>query len=120
SLLAPAHNAGLTHDIVADKLGALGGTPFHLRVLDSSALAAGLHLPVSELKELRRALVTALDAALARVEREVAAASAIESVRASLPALAPLEVAPAVVPLCRTDAQLDAVLDAGAAEVELD
>src|SRR6185312_3023414 len=42
----------------------------------------------------------------------------VEPVRA--PAIAPLETDPLVVPLCRDDAQLDAVLDAGAREVELD
>jgi len=41
-------------------------------------------------------------------------------VRAALPTTSSLESAPSLVPLCRDDAQLDAVLDAGAREVELD
>jgi len=114
SPLAPARGAGLTRDVLADKLGALGGTPFHLGELDASELAASLHVPVSELKELRRRLVAELDAAIVRVDRVLGPATlptvAIES----------LAVAPHVVPLCRDDAQLDAVLDAGAPEVELD
>ncbi len=120
STLAPARGAGLTREMIADKLGALGGTAFHLGALDTTAVAPGLHVPVSELKELRRVLVAGLDAAIARVERTVAPGSVIEAVRARQPAPAAADLAPAVVPLCRDDAQLDAVLDAGAREVELD
>jgi len=80
-------------------------------------LAAGLHVPVSELKELRRALVAKLTAAIAHVERPVASASMIDEVRRPCPSL---DHDPIIVALCRTDAQLDAVLEAGATEVELD
>src|SRR5262249_48277971 len=79
-------------------------------------LAAGLHLPVSELKDMRRALVAALDDRLARVERVVAPAPVI----VVQPTITPLDTQPHVVPLCRDDAQLDAVLEARAREVELD
>jgi putative protease len=105
--------------VLADKLGALGGTPFHLGGVEAGALADGLHVPVSELKELRRAVVAELTAALTRVERSVAppSASLLDELRAPCPALAG---DPIVVPLCRSDAQLDAVLAAGATEVELD
>jgi putative protease len=97
-----------------------GGTPFHLGALDTTGLAAGLHVPVSELKELRRQLVTALEAAIVRVERTVAPAGVVEHLRAAAAPIAVLDVPAAVIPLCRNDAQLDAVLDAGAREVELD
>jgi putative protease len=155
SLLAAARGAGLTRELLVDKLGALGGTPFHLGALDTSGLAAGLHLPVSELKEIRRRLVIELDAALARVDREVERDSVVEAVRArvlrahvgtnepratdGVPAadreratdmprahvgtgdhIRAATSMPLLVPLCRDDAQLDAVLDAGAREVELD
>jgi len=43
--------------------------------------------------------------------------SVIESVRIATP---PLETTPIVIPLCRNDAQLEAVLAAGASEVEFD
>ncbi|HSK02763.1 MAG TPA: DUF3656 domain-containing protein, partial [Kofleriaceae bacterium] len=118
AVLAPARGAGLTHQLLADKLGSLGGTPFHLGALEASGLDGALHLPVSELKELRRAIVAQLDAAIALVDRAVVETSVIESVRATT--IAPLDDPPALVPLCRTDAQLDAVLEAGAHEVELD
>jgi putative protease len=117
--LQAARGAGLTRGVIVDKLGGLGGTAFHLGGVDTAALDDGLHVPVSELKELRRAIVTELTAALGRVERGVAPVSA-ELLDGLRPGCAPLDGAPLVVPLCRSDAQLDAVLDAGATEVELD
>jgi putative protease len=121
SLLAAARGAGITREILVDKLGSFGGTPFHLGGLDTSDLEAGLHLPVSELKEIRRQIVMELDAAIARVERDVESQSMIEVVRARVTANNMAhEALPIVVPLCRDDLQLDAVLDAGASEVELD
>jgi len=119
SPLGTARSGGLSREVLADKLGALGGTPFHLGEVDDGALDRGLHVPVSELKELRRVLVTQLEAALVRVDRTVASASVIEDVRRATAAPA-RDHAPLVVPLCRTDAQLDAALDAGVPEVELD
>ncbi|HEY5928546.1 MAG TPA: U32 family peptidase [Kofleriaceae bacterium] len=146
SVLAAARGGGITRELLADKLGALGGTPFHLGTLDTSKLDPGLHLPVSELKEIRRTLVVELDAAVARVERNVVTESVIASVRSQGSSHAnpradqradqradervdqradqraddQPDQLPTVVPLCRDDAQLDAVLDAGATEVELD
>lgn len=121
TVLVAARGAGLTEAMLADKLGAFGGTAFHLRSL-TAGLDGALHLPVSELKELRRALVAQLDAAVARVDRTLAPEPVVEVLRAAPGATAaaaddaPVEV----VPLCRTDAQLDAALDAGVPEVELD
>ena len=116
STLQPARGAGLSRDMLADKLGAFGGTPFQLGELRVE-LDGALHLPVSELKDIRRALVTQLEAIVARVDRHVVATSVIESLRTtSAPRVHDIEV----VPLCRTDAQLDAALDAGVPEVELD
>ncbi|HWO25603.1 MAG TPA: DUF3656 domain-containing protein [Kofleriaceae bacterium] len=123
SALAIARGAGLSREVLADKLGALGGTPFSLGALDASGLAGGLHVPVSELKELRRELVAQLDAAIVRVDRELAPAGITQVLRArpdEAGSGAAADAAPIAVPLCRSDAQLDAVLDAGAREVELD
>jgi putative protease len=120
SRLAPAQGAGLDAALLADKLGALGGTPFRLDAVNASGLAAGLHLPVSELKALRRGLCAALEAALARgAERTIAdPQAALESLRG--PAVAAEPGPPELVPLCRSDAQLEAVIAAGLPEVELD
>lgn len=113
---------GLDEGIIADKLGGFGGTAYHLRHLDVTALPAGMHLPVSELKRIRRAVVTELDAAW-DVPRSHACAE--------LPVWQSLKDLPIpkgigdqgprrVVPLCRDLAQLDAAIDAGCTEVELD
>lgn len=117
--LSPASARGLDEGTLGDKLGALGGTPFHLARLDASSLAPGLHLPLSELKPLRRALVEALSTRLDDPTREVAL-EAIAHVRASIPDVAARDEAPLVVPLCRSDEQLEAAIDAGVSEVELD
>nr|HEX4313322.1 DUF3656 domain-containing protein [Kofleriaceae bacterium] len=111
TLLAAARNAGVDDALLRDKLGALGGTAYRLGEL-TSELPPGLHVPVGELKALRRAIVAQLDAqpiVVARAPSELALAD-----------IAPLDEPMRVVPLVRDDAQLDAVLDAGAREVELD
>ncbi|MCC6620880.1 MAG: U32 family peptidase [Deltaproteobacteria bacterium] len=132
SALSAATGAGLTAELVADKLGALGGTPFRLEGIDARGLAPGAFVAPGELKALRRALVAELEAALdrgpARVVRDddviaelrarVGAAIG-DAVEAGGAAAAPATRA-MIIPLCRTDAQLDAVIAAGLPEVELD
>ncbi len=121
--LAPARGRGLDRALLESKLGGLGGTPFTLFDLDVAGLADGLHLPVSALKRLRRALV---DTLLPRIEQGAARAVDPEPALPRLRAQtirrgdAPSDITPAVIPLCRTDAHLDAVLAAGLPEVELD
>jgi putative protease len=61
--------------------------------------------------------VTELEAAVVRVDRTVEPAAVIDEVRRGV---APLEAPATLVALCRDDAQLDAVLDAGCRDVELD
>jgi putative protease len=122
--LAPARGAGLDEALLRDKLGAFGGTPFTLAKLDLSELAPGLHLPVSELKALRRDLVARLAADVERgPKRTVNAQPVLKEVRASLLAKVPevpAEDGARLLPLCRNDAQLEAVIAAGLREVELD
>jgi putative protease len=123
--LASAQGPGLGRALLEDKLGALGGTPFHLASLDLEGLEPGLHLPVAELKALRRALLAQLLPAIeAGPRRAVAEQSQVEALRAparALRAAAPSAAGtPLLLPLCRTEAQLEAVLDAGLREVELD
>lgn len=125
--LQPARGAGLDAALLADKLGGLGGTAFALAStgapggIDAAALPPGLHLPVSELKEVRRALVAALDADLARVDRDLAPGPVLAAVRDAVRIPDVTDPgAPAIVPLVRDDAQLDAALALGVPEVELD
>jgi U32 family peptidase len=123
-LLAEARGGGLDAALLRDKLAALGGTPFHLAELDTAALAAGLHLPVSELKALRRRLVAELTDVVSRGPvRAVREGPVLEDLRAQLRERVPASGAQTdvrLLPLCRTDAQLEAVLAAGLPEVELD
>ncbi|MFY9344340.1 MAG: DUF3656 domain-containing protein [Planctomycetota bacterium] len=117
-----ARGLGLDEAILRDKLAAFGGTPFRLGGLDTRGLAPGLHVPASELKALRRELVTAL---LPQVERgpvrTLDARPALARVRAALAAVAAGPVrSPFVVPLVRSEAQLEAVIAAGLPEVEID
>jgi putative protease len=125
SRLAAARGAGLGESLLLEKLASLGGTPFRLESLDLAGLAPGLHVPVSELKALRRTLVEAL---LRDVERgpprEVAAGSALEGLRSAARTAAfsnaPSTDEPHQVPLCRRDEHLEAAIDLGLPEVELD
>jgi putative protease len=144
ALLSPARSGGLGPDLLADKLGGFGGTPLRLGRLDTSALAPGLHLPVSELKELRRRITAELIASIERgparllIAAEPGAApgttpgatpgATIDALRAQarsrMPASRTLARGPVILPLCRTDEQLDVVLELagalGITEVELD
>jgi putative protease len=116
--LAPARGAGLDEALIREKIGAFGGTPFRLESLDAGGLAPGLHLPVSALKAVRRALVAALEDALNSRERVVAANPVLPGLLAHSIAADPGP--PQLVPLCRTDEQLEAAIAAGLPEVELD
>ncbi len=121
SALQPARGAGLDATLLRDKLGAFGGTPFRLGVLDAAALAPGLHVAASELKELRRELVAGLLPRLERgPERQLDPRPAIARVRAAQTTLPAAAAAPTVVPLVRSEPQLEAVLADGCREVELD
>ena len=124
-LLERSASRGLDEALLREKLGAFGGTPFRLAKLDLGALESGLHLPVSELKALRRALATEL---LPQLERGPAREVASEAVAPRLRARArnvrasawTPPATPELIALCRTDDQLEAALEAGVREVELD
>lgn len=116
---------GLDAEVLTDKLGALGGTPFHLAQLDTMHLEPGLHVPVSELKQVRRELTLALESELdGKAERTVSAEACVTALRAELGADVAADRGLAfLVPLCRTEEQLDAVIGSGlplGSEVELD
>ncbi len=122
--LTVARGGGLDEGLVREKLGGFGGTPFHLKGLKLTGLSPGLHLPVSELKGLRRQLVTELTAAVERgYRRTIREGPVLEQVRESLAARAAGGRAPEearLVTLCRNEGQLEAVIAAGLGEVELD
>jgi U32 family peptidase len=124
-LEAARAGTGLDRALVSEKVGGFGGTPFRLEAVALERLAPGLHLPVSELKQLRRDLVARLETALA--EPHVPAPPpepCVPVLRAELVANHADHTGPPVlVPLCRTEEQLEAVIASGferSAEVELD
>jgi putative protease len=130
SPLAAARGKGLDETLVREKLAAFGGTPFRLEALDAARLEAPLHLPVSELKSMRRTLATSLREMLDRGPARDVREGVLEDVRregrqrfewtARADALLDPTRAPRLLPLCRSDAQLEAVIEAGLQEVELD
>jgi putative protease len=126
SRLEPARSgSGLDGALLTDKLGALGGSAFRLEALDAARLAPGLHLPVSELKTLRRELVEQLERDLQESSRaEPAAEPCLPSLRHELSLSTTEYIGPAeIVPLCRSEEQLEAVIASGFGagdEVELD
>lgn len=123
--LVTATTAGLDQAMLADKLGALGGSLFRLAALDRSDLADGLFVSPSELKTLRRTLVAALEeAVLAPPTRTLPRTPVVPELRAELAVRAASRAdpttAPSLVPLCRLDEHLDAAIALGLPEVALD
>lgn len=131
--LSPAHRGGLDQALLEDKVGALGGSPFHLASIDVQALKPGLYVPVGELKRLRRQLVDELAPHITTALQS----RPTQPVTASLHALhahtdrlrhdfetsvlqKPDSDVPRLIPLVRTQEQLDVVIDEGFPEVELD
>lgn len=127
TLLAVARSRGLDAELLHDKLGGFGGTPFTVATLDITRLATGSHLAPQELKELRRELVAQLLPVLLRGAVHAVATEPVEAkVRQELLAAIPSALAvelpqeTLLVPLVRSEEQLEAVIAAGLREVELD
>jgi U32 family peptidase len=124
--LSQSTGPGLGVEVLSDKLGAFGGTPFRLAAIDLDGLPAGLHVPVSALKALRRRLVVDLEErVLARARHTVVETPVAAQVKANAAQRAPARRwtppgSPTVVPLVRMPAQLEAVIAMGFGEVELD
>jgi putative protease len=112
-----ARSAPLTSDVLRDKLGRLGDTPFTLGSLRVD-LPDHAMLPLSSLNRARRAIVDALLTA-PRSSHVTTRATAAGLLAAALPPdRAP--PAPGLFVLCRSLVQASAALDAGAAGVYLD
>jgi U32 family peptidase len=125
SLAQAREGSGLERALLEEKLGALGGTPFYLDSLDAENLATGLHVPVNELKKVRRELVSALDAALFAQPTSASRldSSLTEWKREFLSPAFEGDAPAAIVPLVRTEEQLSALIEMGlpeGTEVELD
>ena len=115
--LEEARVAPLTAEVLRDKLGRLGDSPFTLGALTLD-LPEGVILPVSSLNRARRALVEALAAASARAHATTTLTGADLLAAALPPDRAPPPAGLFV--LCRNLAQAEAAADAGATGVYLD
>lgn len=108
----------LDREVLEENLGALGGTPFHLASL-SLDLPPGLFLPLRQLREIRRDLVEQLEPwVLEGPGRRIRSTSQLESLRQPTPPRPPGD--PVLVALCRNEEQLEAAIESGLEEVELD
>ena len=116
--LQTAQKRALDEDTLWDNLGALGGTPFYLELLDLE-LGQNLFLPLACLREIRREIVERFLPLQERgLERVVANPSALEALRGPEVEARPGQAY--LVALCRNDEQLEAAIAAGVKEVELD
>lgn len=113
----PARSAPTTPEILRDKLGRLGDTPFALGALTVD-LPEGAMLPISSLNRARRALADALLASSARAWPTTEASYRDLVAAAVTPDRAPPP--PGLFVLCRTLAQAEAAAGAGADGVYLD
>ncbi len=117
---AGSRAGGIDDGLLRAKLGALGGTPFRLATVRAE-LEPQLFVPPSELKALRRRLVAALESQHLESFRHPVMSGPVwsqlvpESVSRST-SDADVEL----VPLCRTEEQLESVIAAAFEYVELD
>ncbi len=124
--LSPATKHPLDAASLRTQLGRLGGTPFTLGALDSSALEQDVFLPMSMLNDLRQEAVAELLAAGERTsERKLTARQvAIDKALTELPcAASPAPATPAEPILTAEVWRLDdarAAVQAGATEISLD
>ncbi len=124
-LVVARSGSGLDERLLRDKLGSLGGTPFRLEELDIASLESQLHLPVSELKAVRRKFVHELESQLDRPRYfTLGVGPFVSRLRAELGREVSEDGgAPQLVPLFRTEEQLRAFIDSSpgaGTEVELD
>lgn len=116
--LQGAQKRALSREVLEENLAALGGTPFYLAELQSR-LSEGLFLPLSELRQLRRALVDEMIAQLDRTRsKRVVEGDHLEKLKGQ--GVHPGPGSPYIVALCRNSEQLEAAIEAGVREVELD
>jgi putative protease len=112
-----ARTAATTREILQDKLGKLGETPFALASL-AVDLPEGAMIPMSSLNRARRALTDALAASVHRPHAARGASHAELLAAAVVPDRAPPP--PGLFVLCRTLEQAHAAIDAKADGVILD
>lgn len=118
-LLQEARKSVLSPEVLSEQLGALGGTPFALASLRSE-LTGELFLPFAELRDIRRSLVHKLEQELERTQAKTVIPGPHLPKLLKAPAPSAVPSIPYLVALCRTCEQLEAAIEAGVGEVELD
>ena len=114
-----ARTAPLTDDKLRDHLGRFGDHPYALGELRNE-LQGNLILPISELNRVRRELGFALDAAN-RIRRNEAAENWRNVFETEMPAIrGASETHSSLSVLCRAMDQIEAALDCGVTEVDID
>jgi putative protease len=114
---ARAETTVTTREVLADKLGRLGDTPFSLGALEID-LPDDAMIPLSALNRARRALAESLGTSLHARHATTSATHASILAAASLPDRTP--PAGGLFVLCRTIEQAHAAIDAGADGIVLD
>ncbi len=124
--LAEATKHPLTADVLREQLGRLGGTNYQLRDCQAS-IAGSPMIPLSVLGKMRHELVRLLDEAASRPPaRRIAEGSTLAALRKSVAdhaaaaTVAGESAPPTLHVLCRSLAQLQAVLDHGVCSVIAD
>lgn len=112
--LAEAVRHPLTLDVLKEQLGRLGGTAYALGTVKATIVGAPI-VPLSVLGQLRHELVRQLDAAATRpIPRRIADGSALEGLRAQIPAAASGQTGGARLHvLCRRLKQVEQAIDLG-------
>lgn len=118
--LAEAQKHPLTAELLAEQFGRLGGTNYQLGALDARVVGTPM-IPLSVLGKLRRQMIEELDALVARPPvRQLSEGSVVETLRLPLPPEGSGSQTPLLHVLCRSLAQLQAVLDQGVRSVLAD
>jgi putative protease len=119
--LAPAAKRALDDTQLREQFGRLGGTGFALGSLDTTGLAAGLFIPVSELNHLRQSAIEQLAERL-NWDRSSRLAEREARILAVSQAVSPIERAttPRLTAVVYNVADAEAAADAGATEIVLD
>ena len=115
--LERATGRGLGKELLFEKLGGFGEIALRLAELDLEGLESGLFLPVSQLKEMKRALREQLESAL-HLQLEIVEPNPLAKLQKE-PVREPATQSQ-LVALCRTEEQLQAAMAAGLEEVEFD
>jgi len=116
--LATATKHPLSQQVLAEQLGRLGGTVYDLCAL-TAKIDGGPMVPLSVLSKLRHAMVAQLDASSqARGARRIRSRSAGELT--DLDRGVPPKAAPELRCLCRTLAQVEALVDCGVPSLMVD